>query len=285
MFSRRRRMSESALFEASAVFASDDDEHAREEATDPRLSILLQAPAGSGKTTVLTQRLLKLLATVDSPEEILAITFTRKAAAEMRERVFKALHGEIDPANPQAAHLNALAAAVRARDAQRGWGLEENPGRLRVQTIDSFNFWLASQLPIAAQAGGALVVAERPGELYRHAARRVLTRGEADKALAADIELLFERIDNRWGQVENLLSEMLAKRGHWLRYVLDENALSARVSASLADIAAEHLGSACDNIPHELRSKASALTQVGPLGGDAVHMVAWQQLATLTLTN
>src|SRR5689334_19363320 len=260
------------------------DARAREHAIDPTRSILLRAPAGSGKTTVLTQRLLKLLATVDSPEEILAITFTRKAAAEMRERVFKALHGEIDPANPQAAHLNALAAAVRARDAQRGWGLEENPGRLRVQTIDSFNFWLASQLPIAAQAGGALVVAERPGELYRHAARRVLIHGESDQSLAADIELLFERIDNRWGQVENLLSEMLAKRGHWLRYVLDENALSARVSASLADIAIEHLRDACAKIPHALRNNAAALARIGALGEEAGHMVAWQQLATLTLT-
>src|SRR5262245_64437821 len=106
------------------------DARARELAIDPTRSILLRAPAGSGKTTVLTQRLLRLLATVDLPEEILAVTFTRKAAAEMRERVFKALHGEIDPTNPQAAHLNALAAAVRERDAQRGWGLEENPGRL-----------------------------------------------------------------------------------------------------------------------------------------------------------
>ncbi|MEJ0039986.1 MAG: UvrD-helicase domain-containing protein [Gammaproteobacteria bacterium] len=261
------------------------DARAREHAIDPTQSILLRAPAGSGKTTVLTQRLLKLLATVEAPEEILAITFTRKAAAEMRERVFKALQGEIDPANPQAAHLNALAAAVRARDAQRGWGLEENPGRLRVQTIDSFNFWLASQLPIAAQAGGALVVAERPGELYRSAARRVLIHGESDQALAADIELLFERIDNRWGQVENLLSEMLAKRGHWLRYVLDENALSARVTASLADIAVEHLRSACTTFSQVLRNHASGLARVGPLGMEADHMVAWQQLATLTLTN
>src|SRR5690349_7761874 len=167
---------------APVAALAETDDLARERAIDPTRSILLRAPAGSGKTTVLTQRLLKLLATVDSPEEILAITFTRKAAAEMRERVFSALHGEIDPANPQAEHLNALAAAVRKRDAERGWGLDQNPGRLRVQTIDSFNFWLASQLPIAAQAGGALVVAERPGELYRHAARRVLIRGESDPA-------------------------------------------------------------------------------------------------------
>jgi ATP-dependent exoDNAse (exonuclease V) beta subunit len=263
------------------------DARARERAIDPTLSILLRAPAGSGKTTVLTQRLLRLLAEVDAPEEILAITFTRKAAAEMRERVLKVLHGEIDASHPQAAQMQALASAVRERDAQRGWGLAGNPGRLRVQTIDSFNFWLASQLPIAAQAGGALVVAERPGDLYRRAARRVLIAGEADENLAADIELLFERIDNRWGQVERLLAEMLAKRGHWLRYVLaeDEHALSARVSASLADIAVEHLRSACEQISAALRNTASALPGVGSLGADAAHVVAWHRLAALTLTN
>src|SRR5581483_5986345 len=62
----------------AAGAAAAADERAREYATDPRRSILLQAPAGSGKTTVLTQRLLRLLAVVDEPEEILAITFTRK---------------------------------------------------------------------------------------------------------------------------------------------------------------------------------------------------------------
>src|SRR5262245_20191031 len=92
---------------------------AREVASDPRRSILLRAPAGSAMTTVLTQRLRCLLAHVDTPEEILAITFTHKAAAEMRERVSKALLGEIDPKNPQAPRLRKLAAAVRARDKDR----------------------------------------------------------------------------------------------------------------------------------------------------------------------
>ena len=186
-----------SLFSATPEKAPPDlattDEVARERSIDPTRSILLRAPAGSGKTTVLTQRLLKLLARVDAPEEILAITFTRKAAAEMRERVLKALAGEIDPKNPQAEHIRSLAQAVRARDAERNWGLADNPGRLRIQTIDSFNFWLASQLPIASQAGGALAVAERPDDLYRRAARGVLIAGESDPALSADIELLFER--------------------------------------------------------------------------------------------
>jgi len=105
------------------------DARAREEATDPTRSIVLQAPAGSGKTTVLTARFMRLLESVDEPEEILAVTFTRKAAAAMRARIVEAL-GKNPPASARA----------------RAWDLANNPGRLRIQTIDSFNFWLASQL-------------------------------------------------------------------------------------------------------------------------------------------
>src|SRR5580698_10147027 len=113
----------------SASAAAAADEHAREYATDPRRSILLQAPAGSGKTTVLTQRLLRLLAEVQEPEEILAITFTRKAAAEMRARVLKALRGEIDTSSVQGRRLHVLASAALQRGAARGWNLAQDPGR------------------------------------------------------------------------------------------------------------------------------------------------------------
>src|SRR5262249_16669740 len=180
------------------IDSATSDERAREDATDPRLSVLLQAPAGSGKTTVLTERLLRLLAEVDQPEEILAITFTRKAAAEMRARVLKALRGEIDTSSEQGARMRRFTETALLRASDRGWNLAQDPGRLRIQTIDSFNFRLATQLTVTAKAGGTLVITERPQELYNRAARQTLGAAEEDPQLAADAELLFERLDNNW---------------------------------------------------------------------------------------
>ena len=262
------------------------DERAREYATDPRRSILLQAPAGSGKTTVLTQRLLRLLAEVNEPEEILAITFTRKAAAEMRARVLKALHGEIDTSNAQGRRLQALASAALERGKARGWNLAQDPGRLRIQTIDSFNFRLASQLPVTAKAGGGLTITDRPGELYHRAARATLVFAESDPELSADVEFLFERLDNHWRNVEELLANMLKERGHWLRYVLghEPQALCARINESLASIVRDHLVAACNRLSAALRAEAGSLPQAGVLESEPESLTAWQSLAALTLT-
>jgi ATP-dependent helicase/nuclease subunit A len=271
---------------ASAAASAAADEHAREYASDPRRSILLQAPAGSGKTTVLTQRLLRLLAEVEEPEEILAITFTRKAAAEMRARVLKALRGEIDTSSAQGRRLRALASAALERGAARGWNLAQDPGRLRIQTIDSFNFRLASQLPVTAKAGGALTITDRPWELYHRAARGTLVAAESDPGLSADVEFLFERLDNNWHNVEQLLASMLQERGHWLRYVLghEPQALCTRINESLGYIVREHLVAACDRLSTALRADAGALPQAGALESEPESLTAWQGLAALTLT-
>src|SRR6187431_2116781 len=99
------------------------DAAARKRALDPTRSFIVQAPAGSGKTELLTQRYLRLLATVEHPEQILAITFTRKAAAEMRNRILVAIEAAGDAAPDSAHKLTTweLARAVRVADVQRDW--------------------------------------------------------------------------------------------------------------------------------------------------------------------
>ena len=122
----------------------------RFQALDPAQSFIVQAPAGSGKTALLIQRYLRLLAYVDAPEEIVAITFTRKAAAEMRTRVLAALEIGSQPADAETAHekLNReLSAAVLQRDRQSGWHIAANPERLRIQTIDSLCAALTRVMP------------------------------------------------------------------------------------------------------------------------------------------
>src|ERR1700760_3709192 len=115
---------------SSSVISTRGDSAVRDEVLDPTRSFIVQAPAGSGKTELLMQRYLALLATVDEPEAVLAITFTIKAASEMRNRILAALaaadRGE-PVAQPHQQRTRDLAIAVLARDRQRNWRLLENP--------------------------------------------------------------------------------------------------------------------------------------------------------------
>src|SRR5215469_703601 len=255
------------------------DDAARSAASAPADSILLEAPAGSGKTAVLTRRFLRLLTTVEDPGQILAITFTRKAAAEMQARVIRALRGEFAPSDPEAVELGGLARAALAHGTARGWSIETHPQSLRIQTIDAFNYWLASQLPVASQAGGVLQVTESAAELYRRAARRTLLDAETDPDLAPDARLLFERTDNHWMYLERLIAQMLEERGHWLRFVAGEEprALCARVNESLAHLAHTRLEALCALIPAGLRRRAQALPGCGPLGRETADLHHWRR--------
>lgn len=134
------------------------DGAARALAVDPRRSMVLLAPAGSGKTTTLQLRMLACLTVVERPEEVLAITFTNAAAAEIVERVIGALSLAAigtAPVKPHEVVQDQLARQVLARDKQLGWNLLLNPGRLRIMTFDSFCASLASKTPIMAGLGGS----------------------------------------------------------------------------------------------------------------------------------
>src|SRR3954463_8748656 len=230
------------------------DAAARDTALDVDTSFIVQAPAGSGKTTVLTQRYLKLLTTVPDPEQVLAITFTRKAAGEMRERVQRALEGDIEVRSPADSLTLELAAAVRAHAAHRAWGLEDSAGRLRIQTIDAFNGYLANSLPITSRNGLGRGIADDPDDLYLLAARETLRSAEADEEFRPAFELILRRLDDSWGRLERLIADMLPRRAEWLPTLpqLSGEALVPQVEASLAAIVGEELARASAVLPGEL---------------------------------
>jgi ATP-dependent helicase/nuclease subunit A len=273
------------------------DQRARHEALDTRRSMLLQAPAGSGKTTVLTARFLALLASVDAPEEILAITFTRKAAAEMQHRILTALQAA-GAGQSIAGIAPRLLQAARARDAERGWELLHNPSRLRIQTIDALNHWLATQLPISARSGASLAIAPSPAPLYRRAARRCLVLATEDRDAAAAAALLFDRLDNSWSRLEQLLADMLERRSHWLPRVLEargsglaervqqslESALRVELAAALATLPAALLREAEVLLSHALRVRGAPPLDPVSLSGEPASLPHWRALCELALT-
>lgn len=198
----------------------DADERYR--ALDPVQSFIVQAPAGSGKTALLIQRYLRLLACVDAPEEIVAITFTRKAAAEMRARVLAALEVEKRSTDVETAYEKVnreLSAAVLQRDLQAGWHIAENPERLRIQTIDSLCASLTRQMPMLSKFGAQPETIEDASDFYLEAARATLELVEQNHVIADDVRRLLEHLDNDMARIETLLAEMLSRRDHWLRHI------------------------------------------------------------------
>ncbi len=209
------------------------DSAERKRALDHKQSYIVQAPAGSGKTELLTLRYMSLLARCEEPEEVLAITFTRKAASEMRARIIgslqaaKALRGEHsvsllisdDDNNPIKDSLKRenfrIANNVIEADIDKGWNLDRHPGRLRIQTIDSFNIYLANQMPISSRVGGDLSVTTDVAPLFQAAIRTTVSIIEEESDEAASVRALFSHLDNDLSRIEPLLLSLLHKRDQW----------------------------------------------------------------------
>jgi ATP-dependent exoDNAse (exonuclease V) beta subunit len=221
----------------------------------------VQAPAGSGKTDLLARRFLRLLGEVDEPGQIVAITFTNAAAAEMRNRILDELRmAATSPAlDSDVFSMDALAHRALKHSQTLGWKLLDLPTQLRIRTIDSFCRELALQQPLLSGLGGGLNIGEQPEELYRRAAREALRKvDQTGSSIGTAVEELLSWRDNGWQDMENLLVDMLKGRDRWMHGIVlehepDWETLRERLERPFAHAVHEsliRLSGLLDQVPH-----------------------------------
>jgi len=264
------------------------DKDARIRALDTSASFIVQAPAGSGKTELLIQRYLKLLEIVDAPDSVVAITFTRKAAGEMRSRVLEALRNARAGIEPSAEHLRItyeIARRVLEHDARLGWQLLRNPAQMRIETIDSLCAAITRRMPWISRFGGMPEFIEKADELYHQAARNTLAHvARGNQAL----EHLLLHLDNDFQQARKLIVTMLEKRDQWLRLSgagRNEAEVRDALEASLQRTIISELNQLRAAFPSDIIQEITRLLSLDRIPEARTEdRPAWAQIADLLLT-
>jgi ATP-dependent helicase/nuclease subunit A len=184
------------------------DRDGRERAIDPRFNVALEASAGTGKTRILVERYVNLLKAGVDPGEILALTFTRKAATEMRDRILARLReaaaiGEIPPA--------------------RWRQLRDRTGDVAISTIDAFCLSLLREFPLEADLDPGFSVADET-EVPRLVDESLDRALRLCRALARDDEqvaLVFAQLGDRRARagLAALLNHRIAAPATLARYL------------------------------------------------------------------
>ena len=291
------------------------DQEARQRALTPHESFHLEAPAGSGKTSVLLARFLTLLARVDAPEELLALTFTRKAAGELRTRVMQLLWRQKDlgpEVQPWERRLQELADQVILHYDRKKLPLQEilAPERLPIMTFHAFCAQLLKAAP--QEAGVPLdfqLLEERDSDWLKQEAveelrQRLAARPPQDPVRLALVRRLV-RLNNDWprlaAELRSLLSRRdcleefqqparLSKKPEAYQALLAERfhmLLQSALKSLAAEFAASQLGWLWPRFTRELQGQGAALAAHLPykLPGDApADLPGWQNIANALLT-
>ena len=180
------------------------DHLVREEVTDPRYSFVVDAPAGSGKTTLLVMRILKLLGIVEKPNEIVAITFTKKAAAEMRSRLINAMNDS---------RHRELVKKISRNASDHGWDVNIIES-LDIMTIDSLASKIIRRAPILSNAFLANIT-EDPKDLYEQAVSATIL------GMANEQKELISFLNYDTQKIKSHLFNLLDKRDQWIDLIAD----------------------------------------------------------------
>ncbi|MGH9162063.1 MAG: UvrD-helicase domain-containing protein, partial [Vicinamibacteraceae bacterium] len=240
------------------------DAAARTFAIDPQNNVVLEASAGTGKTTVLVGRYLNLLRAGVDPKHILAITFTRKAAAEMRERI-------VD-------ELRRAAYSGGRGDRTRWLALRDRLGDIGISTIDAFCFSLLREFPLEAGLDPGFTLADETEvarlveEALDHALRVCQMRARTDE----DVALVFARLSLnrlRRGLAHLLQRRAVAKQA--LDGYLRASSRNLTSEQAAADLVAElhHVFASPDPLNQWLRDGPGAQPRFALLAHDLSRLV------------
>jgi ATP-dependent helicase/nuclease subunit A len=237
--------------------ATSFDADARVRAVDPARNVVLEASAGTGKTRVLVERYVNLLLAGVEPEHILAITFTRKAAAEMRQRIVERLK--------EASRTGQMSAAM--------WrALRERLGEIAISTIDAFCLSLIREFPLEADVDPGFDLADETElpRLIAEALDRALRAGRHLAQADPDVAMVFVQLRER--RLREGLAALLGRRlvaTDVLRRFLDFGPRDLTLETACrrtAERLADTLGSAPGGL--------SLLLADGPLGHPQFAMLA-----------
>lgn len=190
----------------------------RKQALNTKQSFIVQAPAGSGKTELLTQRYLALLATVTEPEEIVALTFTRKAAQEMAHRILSALKDAETKVPIQSEHqknTRQLAQKALQHAKVQAWDIINNPNRLRITTFDAFALNIYQSIP-QYQHQKIESVLSHPEQTYQQAILDFYDLCRQHPNYQGHLKQLLTSVNNKVEQLFKGLLSLLTKRDNWL---------------------------------------------------------------------
>jgi len=282
---------------------------ARQSALNPTQSYIVQAPAGSGKTGLLVYRMLTLLSQVERPQQVLSITFTRKATAEMRERLIgllrRAAIGEPAADEFEQEGLD-LAVRVLAQDRRHGWGLLNSPHLLQIQTIDAFCAKLTASMPWLSRLGERPRTTDHAEAHYAAAIEQLLAELLDDSSPVLDsLTAVMAELDFNYNNARRLFQAMLAKRDQWLRHLVpnDLDELRDELQNAWRQIVDTQLGILEELMPKAVREECcelgieAAAKISGELGtsnhlrgfecwniAQSMGLAQWQALANLLLT-
>jgi ATP-dependent helicase/nuclease subunit A len=187
------------------------DGSARQRAVDPSRNVVLEASAGTGKTRVLVERYVNLLLAGVEPEHILAITFTRKAAAEMRQRIVERLK--------EASRTSQLSAgrpstrSGRPEPVEGRWKtLRDRFGEIAISTIDAFCLSLIREFPLEADVDPGFDLADQTEipRLIGEALDRALRIGRHLAQTDPDVAMVFVQL--REQRLRDGLAALLGRR-------------------------------------------------------------------------